>query len=97
MRLSIKNSNGEKAIYDIPQGYTMQDLYCELKNIGEEVSDEEVNRMMANSTETLTSQNGNYIRFCDYASSYTPLEELGLDENTEYHFDSSFSIHGPNG
>lgn len=97
MRLFIVDENNKSTAYEIPDDYHMDEFYCNLNNIGNDVSDEEVHRMMAASGDAITTKNGRFIRFSDYANSSTTLAQLGFDENTEYKLSHNFAVESSNG
>lgn len=97
MKFFMVNDNGTTQAYEFPEDYRMDELYCQLHNIGEDVPDDEVHRRMSESNDSLTTKSGDFIRFADHANSTTTLAQLGINENTEYRLDHNFSTEAVNG
>lgn len=97
MKFFMIDNNGLTQAYEFPDDYRMDELYCELNHIGEDVSDDEVHRHMTESNDALTTKNGNFIRFADHANSSTTLAQLGINENTEYRLEHNFDRESHNG
>lgn len=97
MKFFMVNDNGTTQAYEFPDDFRMDELFCELNHIGEDVSDDEVHRRMSESHDSLTTKNGNFIRFADHANSDTTLAQLGINENTEYRLDHNFATESGNG
>lgn len=91
MKMAIIGADGKRHVYAYPDDYHMDELYCHLNGIGTDVSDDDVHRMMAESNDAITTPNGRFIRFSDYANSYTTLAQLGIDENDDYRYNHEFA------
>ena len=97
MKFFMVNDNGTTESYELPDDYRMDELYCKLNNIGDDVPDDEVHHRMAESKDCLTTKNGNFIRFADHANSTTTLSQLGINGNTEYRLEHNYTTDGWNG
>ena len=83
--LTIKKSGSTTATsLQVPDDYRMDELFCSLKGIKSHVPHSEVQKMMAESGDELSTQNGNRISFRDYANTPTTLKELGIGGEKEY-------------
>ena len=84
MKFFMVDNAGNSTPCEVPDDYRMDELFCDINGIGEDVPDVEVHRLMAESDDALSSENGKYIRFADLANSSTTLSQLGINENARY-------------
>ena len=89
MKLSVKRIKNNKEITvpynDIPDDYRLDELYADLYNVEESVSDEELCNQMKNSKSTLLGESsGKTIRFSDYANNTTLLSDLGINSSETF-------------
>lgn len=89
MKFFMVDGNGATKSYDLPDDFRMDELFCQINSIPEDVSDDEVHAKMAASNQSLFTKNGGLIRFADHANGTTTLSELGITGDTEYHLTES--------
>ena len=97
MKFFLVNEAGTTTTLELPDDYRMDELYCQLNNIADDVSDAEVHQRMADSGAALTTKGGTFIRFADYANGTTKLTDLGINGDTEYRYDRGFATESENG
>lgn len=91
MKFFLVDENGGSRAFEFPEDFRMDELFCQLNNISEDVSDEEVHNKMARSDLSLTTKNGSHIRFCDHANGTTTLTQLGITGDTEYRLSGDYA------
>lgn len=91
MKFYMVNQNGESKAFEFPEDYRMDELFCQITGIADDVSDEEVHTKMAESDLSLSTKNGSHIRFCDHANGTTTLSQLGISGDTEYRLSGDYA------
>jgi hypothetical protein len=97
MKFFLVDKEGRTNTLELPEDFRMDELYCQLNNIADDVPDATVHQRMANSDAALKTKSGAFIRFADYANGTTKLTDLGINSNAEYHYIGDFAKEGENG
>lgn len=94
MTLNIRDRSNQERPLNVPDDFRMDELFCELNGIGEEVPDEEVHARMATSDDGLAEENGKCYRFSDYANSNYTLAQLGIGGESKTYTQSGETTDG---
>lgn len=84
MKFFMVDNAGKSMPCEVPDDYRMDELFCDINGIGEDVTGEEVHRLMAASDDAIGTNNGKQIRFADHANDTTTLASLGIKSDEKY-------------